>query len=87
MNCPACGSEKIQVFYTAPLGYRCQTCGLMLRDANVQGIPTLTAEDARTKRPAMYGLPVCSCCSHAPHEGVCRWCSEAVAPVVLVIGR
>ena len=30
----------------------------------------------------MYDLPVCSCCTHAPHEDECEFCEVAKKPHV-----
>lgn len=74
MICKTCGSEAVDVLYSLPCQYRCQNCGLRWAGA---GIPTLTAEEAKSKRPAMYGLPACDCCGHEPHPNTsCRWCAK-----------
>lgn len=67
-TCPRCGGADILVQYMAPLAYECRSCGARLRDANRPGIPVLTEEEARQKRPALYGLPVCSVCTHKAHK-------------------
>lgn len=68
LTCPKCGSTRVAVFYTGPLSYRCESCGARLRDRNAPGIPVLSAEEARQKRPALYGLPACARCGHAQHN-------------------
>jgi len=91
--CPNCGSTSIQCFYTAPPMYRCRECGKDLIDDNAgPAIPVLTREEAESKRPQLYGLPVCECCdparpkfscTHAPHEpGKCYWCNKQNTPHV-----
>jgi transposase-like protein len=83
LTCPRCGSTNIDVFYTAPLQFECSDCGAELYDENAgPAIPVLTHRQAHGKRPAMYGEPVCSCCTHAPHEGSCEFCDEIKKPRV-----
>ena len=65
LTCPKCGSERIAVLYS--LSYRCDACGAYLRDANDPGIPVLTQEEARQKRPLLYGLLSCPVCTHKAH--------------------
>ena len=85
MNCPICRSTEIDVRYTLPASYRCKDCGQELRDANDPGVRMLAGDDAEKKRPALYGKPVCSCCSHAPHpEEPCSFCDEKPLSVKLV---
>lgn len=92
--CPRCGSTRISCFYTAPPSFRCQECGADLEDENAEpAIPRLTREEAESKRPQLYGLPMCECCdpvtnpkiscTHAPHgPGKCRWCNKQNEPHV-----
>jgi hypothetical protein len=81
--CPVCDSDDIDVLYTAPLQFQCAACGADLCDENAgPAIPVLTYKQAHGKRPAMYGEPVCSCCTHAPHDGSCEFCDEIKKPHV-----
>lgn len=73
--CPECGSDDFVVTYSIPSYGECKGCGTWWKDANSE-ILVLSEEDGRSKRPGLYGDPVCSCCPHAPHEGLCRWCNE-----------
>jgi hypothetical protein len=83
--CPLCGCKHLATFYVFPPKFRCEGCNATLRDANCTGIPVLSGDVAKRKRPAMYGLPVCACCSHEPHEpGQCEFCDETPLPVNLV---
>jgi hypothetical protein len=81
MDCPGCASTDIFVGYTAPLYYKCNACGMRLRDENAPPFPeVLSGEEAKTRRPAMYGLEVCPCCTHAPHKGECPHCADVQLP-------
>lgn len=76
MSLCVCGSSKVLAHYTCPILYKCETCG-----ARWSGppIPVLTAEQAQRKRPALYGLAVCDCCTHAPHpNGPCEFCESSM---------
>lgn len=85
--CPSCGAP-VTVFYTAPLTAQCSTCGTELVEVSHPAIRVLTDEEGRSKRPSLYGEPMCTCCSHAPHPGdVCRWCSEPRAPLKWAVTR
>jgi len=75
--CPICKTEKINVFYTNPLSYQCSFCQFWIHDSNRPSIPVLTEDQARRKRPGMYGDPTCTCCTHAPHSNKpCEFCEE-----------
>jgi DNA-directed RNA polymerase subunit RPC12/RpoP len=81
--CPRCGSKNIDVFYTAPPQFQCRKCGAKLFDENAEpAIRVLTIEQGHRKRPALYGEPICSCCTHAPHDGSCEFCDEIKKPHV-----
>ena len=74
-TCPECGSTDIIVGYTAPLYFKCRSCKTELRDENSKpAVTRIEGEEARRKRPRMYGLPCCARCFHAPHEGACDTC-------------
>jgi hypothetical protein len=79
--CP-CGSVDINVMYSQPLTFYCYECKKKLYDANDPGVPRLSMEEARSKRPIMFGLPACEQCKHGAHEGeckaVCKWCEPHV---------
>ena len=73
--CPLCGNDKLFIGYTGPLYYRCDSCGVELRDENEVGMRSVPVEESMGKRPRMYGLPCCAKCFHAPHEeGECPYC-------------
>jgi len=81
MRCPNCDSPRIRAQYTQPPRYECKECRAILRDSNDLGIPTLTEQESKQKRPALYGLPVCTHCTHAPHpEGPCSLCEKEQTP-------
>jgi len=82
LECPRCHETGgMNVYYTSPLKYECKVCGAISRDANDPGIPVLTQEQAKQKRPRMYGLPACPECDHAVHgEERCPVCDEQDAP-------
>lgn len=93
-TCTKCGSG-IDVFYTDPPTYVCgnKECSQAYRDASRDGAQyrfgalVLTEEQARAKRPAMYGLPTCviqGCCTHQPHGEKCLICEEIKRPAKLV---
>ena len=87
VKCPSCNSADIKVFYTAPLQYECKSCGAKLRDENaLPAISVVSGQDARDRRPRMYGLPCCAYCFHTPHDGKCdecRYCVEKAKPHVV----
>ena len=80
MNCPICNSADIKVFYTGPPQYECGGCGAKLRDENAPPAmaSVISGQEARDKRPRMYGLPCCARCFHAPHDGKCEECRFCV---------
>ena len=74
--CPLCGNDKLFIGYTAPLHFRCDSCGVELRDENEEpAMKVVSGDKAMRERPRMYGLPCCAKCFHAPHdEGECPFC-------------
>jgi hypothetical protein len=75
--CPACGSSDIACCYSFPPSYQCNGCRQWLFDENgPKGIPVLGEEEARKKRPGLYGDPACDRCNHAVHEGSCDICAQ-----------
>lgn len=85
--CSKCGS-KIDVYYTDPITYVCENkdCSQVYQDERRPRVARLTEDQARAKRPAMYGLPTCvipNCCTHQPHGQTCLICEEAKAPAKL----
>jgi hypothetical protein len=88
LSCPLCEGE-IYVMYSAPLQYKCRSCRADLMDINEKGIAVLSEDMACRKRPAMYGGPVCECCTHAPHpESDCEFCKyESQRPEVRLMSR
>lgn len=88
MICPLCHSRDITTYYTAPPQYACKGCGADLKDKHAKAaFEVIGGNEARRKRPAMYGLPVCHCCSHAPHDTFCEFCEPKPSSVVLVPRR
>ncbi len=83
LNCPDCGN-RLEALYLMPVQYNCKVCVARFVDANNPGIPVLSAEEGRRKRPGMYGDPVCDCCFHSPHpDSICVFCFPEIRRVRL----
>ena len=74
--CPNCQHTNIVYYYTLPPTIICLNCNKELYDRNYQGITILNNTEGRKRRPEFYGDPVCPCCSHAPHIGICDICEN-----------